>query len=151
MPTKPYNINKLDNPQDIGRLDNLLNIIFNQLNNMGFVDRGNGTGFDFDETDVTMDGTWKTDALDFSAIVPEGAKAIVLRMSMTDATVGAYIRLRTAENTDESYNVSELITQVANKYTGGDFIIPLPTSRKLDFFASEAITGISIFCKGWFI
>lgn len=117
-----------------------------------FTDRSNATAFDFNQTNLTMDGNWKTgaNALDFSSVVPAGATGIALRVSIRDSSVGVSLWFRTAGNTDVLYNVSEIRTRVANQYQPQDLFIPLPSSRKLDYKADSAIDEVVICVKGWF-
>lgn len=70
-----------------------------------FVDRGDPATYDFDETDLTLDGTWRE--LDLSRIVPSSATRVLLSAQIED-TFGAngdWVHFRDTGKSN-NYNVS---------------------------------------------
>lgn len=145
---KPYKIVQLNNPQGIERLDNLLTILFRNLSEKIFYDRGDPATLDFDETDLTTDETWRD--LDLSSIVPNGARAVVLHVSIVDDAADSYLIFRKNGNSNE-WNRSRIRTQVANIAFGTDLIVPCDSNRVIEYFGKNlTFTTIIIVVKGWF-
>ena len=116
-----------------------------------FVDRGNATNEDFEEGVLTTNGTWIE--LDLSAIVPSGAKAVLIYNRILDGSTNQIFGMKTAGNAS-NFNVSNLTTNVANLNMEGDKIIPMPSddSRKIEYRGSNTVfTAIDITVKGWWI
>jgi len=114
-----------------------------------FVSRGNTTNYDFDVTDFTTDGNQHD--LDLSGIVPEGAKAVLLRLSLADDAANSYIQFR-PRGQPNIYNSSVCYTQVAGITDDKDLITPLPADRKLTYSSTNTtFLSIDIVVKGWWI
>lgn len=76
-----------------------------------FVDRGNPAVDDRETGDFTKDGTWRD--WDLSAIVPAGAKAVLLKVFAQATVAGAAFIVRKDGNSTGA-TTAGLITQVAN-------------------------------------
>ena len=108
------------------------------------------TTHDIDEGDLTEDGTWKIDGLDLSAIVPDGAKAVVLGVRMADDAANSILQIR--QNVTAAGVVKNLTTQVANIEVEGHATLGIDSNRLMDYSASNlAFTYIRITVLGWYI
>ena len=114
---------------------------------IGFVDRGTASAHDKVLADFTTDATWRD--LDLSAIVPAGAKAILLQLLIQDDVANSAITLRKNGNTN-GYNIGRVRTQVANIYNEADLIIPCDSNRIIEYYGSNVtFTAIYLTVKGW--
>ena len=105
---------------------------------------------DFDQGDLTLDGTWKVDGLDLSAIVPAGANAAVVYCSVQDNAAGELFMIR--QNATNTFNRAEYYTQVANIYIPSTpVLIALDSNRLWDYNGDVGIAVINIYIVGWFI
>ena len=125
---------------------------FDTFSLLSFFDRGDPAALDKQETGdksvFDTDGTWNT--WDLSATVPNGAKAVLLSVSVTDDAVGSSISFRKEGNT-ETINVSTVTTQAANQSTSIDIIVPCSTGRVIEYMGTNAaFADISAVIKGWF-
>lgn len=100
--------------------------------------------------DFTTNGVWQVNGLDLSAIVPAGAKAIVVHLNTKDDAVGSIMQLRRdAVNVTNSFFV---VTQVANIDIANIGFISVDSDRLIDYFGSNlAFTVIDLTVLGWFI
>lgn len=115
----------------------------------GFVNRGDPQNYDFSITNFTCDETWRD--LDFSAIVPSNAKAVLIRGLITSNTIGAIIRLRKKGQTYDR-NRCDWIIQIAGIAAPGLGIIPIDPTGKLQYFATNTtFTDIYLIVLGWWI
>ncbi len=100
--------------------------------------------------DLTADGTWKVNALDFSAIVPAGAIGISLRVSIVDDAVDSVLGIR--HDAGSSVSLRTMRTQVANLIHEQTFDLPIESDRLMDYNLSNlAWTGVDIAVIGYFI
>ena len=107
------------------------------------------TDWHFDVNDLTTNGAWQS--LNCGALVPEGAKAILVRFLLTDDTVGAFFELRSPD-TENNYNVVHQNTQVAAVQANGQAIVFCDSSRIIEYRAQDVSwTSIYIVIMGWFI
>ncbi len=114
-----------------------------------FVDRGDPAAHDFIKTDFTRDGAWHE--LDLSGIVPAGAKAVSLALTIRSSTVMALCKFRTKGNANE-INRSMAWTQVANIWVGNDLVVPLSSDRKIEYNIANIVwTFIKLNVKGWWL
>jgi len=110
-----------------------------------FYDRGDPASYD--KTDFTTDGAWHD--WDLSAIVPAGAKAVLLFVQIKDDAVGSYLGFRENGNSN-AYNVSTIRTQVANIFADGDLICACDSSRIIEYIGSNlAFVTTQAVVKGW--
>jgi hypothetical protein len=113
--------------------------------------RGDATDYDYNETGsktvLNTDGTWRD--LDLSTVVPNGAREVLLSVSLIDDVYGSILRFR--KNGDSNtYNVSDIATQVANVQICADLIVYCDTNRVIEYYGSNvAFTSIRITIKGW--
>lgn len=105
------------------------------------------TGYDFDEGDLTTDGTWQVDGLDLSSIVPAGAIAVDLEIKVEDdATSYLHIR-RDATNTGNRILMTISVANIAVYQVAR---IAINSNRLLDYLASNVtFTSIGIAVVGW--
>lgn len=111
-------------------------------------DRGDATAVDFAMAALTTDNTWRD--LDLSAIVPKGAKAVLLYVKITDNAAESLLSFRKNGNY-AAYNMSTIATQVANVSVYADVFVFVDKDAKIEYRGSNlAFTDISIVVKGWF-
>lgn len=114
-----------------------------------FVDRGDPAAFDFVHGTLTIDNTWHD--LSLASIVPAGAIAVALYISIWSDAVNTVIAFRKKGNSNE-FNLSKHITQVANIYNFSDLMV-IPDSNRIIQYkgASGGNQEIDITVKGWWI
>lgn len=113
-----------------------------------FVDRGDPSSTDFSVNDWTKDGDWHE--LDLSGIVPENATAVLFYLGIRCSTAGKRVYFRKAGNSNE-FNYCGARSQVANVAFQGDYICPLSTDRKIEYFIdADTWSAITFTVKGWF-
>ena len=113
-----------------------------------FVDRGDPAAVDFTEADLSLVTAWRD--LSLSAIVPAGAKAVVIATTITDNLVGSRIKLRKNGNTN-AINVAQLKTQVANNANNADKIVACDNDRKIEYDVTVGTDDLNLTIAGWFI
>lgn len=112
-----------------------------------YEDRGNATGYDWDETDLTTNGDWH--ALDLSSVIPQDTKLVLLRVTVEDDVINRQLFFRQYGN-DNTFNASVAYTQVADQSISFDCIIAVDSERRVEYLASNATwTRIDILVKGW--
>jgi len=120
---------------------------------LSYTDRGNPAVKDFIISDFTTDGTWKTgaNALDFSSIVPFGAKAMLLRVGIKDNAVSTEFLFRKSGQSND-VNISQILTQVSGVWVVNDMILSCSADRKVEYSGtSTAIDDGFMVVKGWWI
>lgn len=121
----------------------------NEINRESFVDRGDPTDWDYEVGDFTTDGD--PHELDLSAIVPIGAKAVLLAVQITDDATGSYVLFKKNGNTND-FNGSFLRTQTVNIINENDMIVFCDTDRKVVYKASNvAFLKLSVAVRGWWM
>ena len=114
-----------------------------------YIDRGDPAADDFVKADFIADGNWYEE--DLSAIVPEGAKAVVLRVDLRSDAVGKWIQMRKPGNVNTK-NVSMARTQIANLYITNDMICSISEDRKIEWRIQAALwINVEIVVKGWIL
>jgi len=114
-----------------------------------FVNRGDPAAVDFAVGDLTTDATYRD--LDLSAIVPAGAKAVVLRVGINDDVAGSAVIFRRNGNTNTIVNAN-LNTQVANLGIAATMIVACDENRVIEYWATSTTwTAIAITVAGWFL
>jgi hypothetical protein len=116
-----------------------------------YIDRGNpaSEAYDYTLSDFTTDATWRD--LDLSAIVPAGAKAIQVFISIEDGTTEKYFFLRKNGNTS-FYNVVGNRTQVANVLTSYTITVGCDANQVVEYRASNVtFTTINLMVAGWYL
>jgi hypothetical protein len=115
----------------------------------GMIDRGDPDDWDFVETDLTTDETWRD--LDLSSIVPAGASFVFLGGYIVDDAVGSNLQFRKNGNSNDYHRVGST-TQVVNIGIGIDCTVPCDTNRIIEYNGSNlAFSDIKIVVKGWII
>lgn len=116
---------------------------------IGYTDRGEGSAMDKAVGDFTTDNTWRD--WDISAIVPKNAKAAFINIEIKDDAAGSKMDFRRNGNTDATYSISSIATQVANVSVYGSLIVPVHSDRIIEYRGSNlAFITINAFVKGWF-
>jgi hypothetical protein len=114
-----------------------------------FVDRGDPGAADFDQGDLTTDGTWND--LDLSSIVPAGATEVLLYVRMYDDAVDKGISFRENGNSN-TFNIESVNTVVANANAYGSPIVKLDINRIIEYSAANnTYTFINITVRGWWL
>lgn len=114
-----------------------------------FVDRGDPVVADFTMEDLTTDGTWRD--LDLSSIVPDGATAVLVEVTLNDDAVGKTFKLRKDANTN-IVNTLRQYTQVANQSIIFSGIVSITAARVVEYYGSDTTwTSVTISIRGWWI
>jgi hypothetical protein len=114
----------------------------------GFVERDGTTANDFDTGAFTTDGTWRD--LNLSAIVPAGARAVLLDLTIRDEVVGATVALR--KNGSTSTNTFNLRVQVNGAYVGGMVIVGCDANRIVEYNAYNTTwLLVAMTVRGWWL
>jgi hypothetical protein len=113
----------------------------------GFADRGDPSSLD--KTTWTADGNWYD--WDLSAVVPAGAKAVLLWILVSDDAANSTFKLRKNGNSN-AVNFAEIYTQVSGVFNTGDFIVACDSNRVIEYNATNTTwTDIQAVIKGWFL
>lgn len=107
-------------------------------------------GADFAVGDLTLDGTWKVNGLDLSAIVPAGAVAVLLFGFIKDNAADQVFAIR-GNATDKALNQLNMRSQVANIEYYMDFTVMIDADRLVDYNGVAGIDNINLYVKGWYI
>lgn len=114
-----------------------------------YVDRGDPSAWDFTKADLTTDGAWHD--LDLSAIVPAGAKLILITVMCNEDAVNKWFYLRQKGNSND-FNRSAIRQQVANLANEAVMMVSCDQNRKIQYLATNTVwTVIYIEVRGWFI
>jgi len=115
---------------------------------VGFVDRGDPVAHDFSLANFTTDGTWRD--LDLSTIVPAGAKAVLVKVIISDGAVNSQFALRKNGNTN-TVTSANLRTQAVDVYHDGDMVVALDGNRFIEYYGDNlTFSAIYLSVKGWF-
>lgn len=112
-----------------------------------FVDRGDASNYDLINTGMTLDGTWVD--WDLSSIVPAGAKAVLLYVSIQDDAIGSDLAFR--KNGDvNGYNIAWFETQVTDHEFRANAVVACDANRVIEYKATNTTwTNISLTVRGW--
>jgi len=114
-----------------------------------YIDRGDPAIFDFLKTDLTQDGAWHE--LDLSAIVPAGAVAVNVHLTIEHVDVHRAAFLRKHGNAN-NFGIVGQRTQVSNKTIEKDGCVAISSDRKIDyFFEAPAWLIITMTITGWWL
>jgi len=114
-----------------------------------FVDRGDPAAYDMLVGDFTTDATWRD--IDLSAIVPKGAKAVLLRVKLNDDVAGSHLYLR-QNGKVQIINAALIQQQVPNQTIDNDLIVPLDADAVIEYSgANLAFIAINLIVRGWWI
>lgn len=114
----------------------------------GFVDRGNLGGNDYDEGDLTEDGTWRE--LDISSKIPVGTQVVLFKVGIKYNAVNKHFYLRKNGYTT-GVNAGWVPSGVADQWSAGDIIVGVDGDRKVEYYADAGPTSITLNIKGWWI
>ena len=113
-----------------------------------FVDRGDPASTDYDETTLTLDGTWND--LDLSSIVPANAVAVALATVIKDNAVGSRVKFRKNGNSN-TINVSQAYVTVANVFSAYDQIVACDSNRVIEYEGTSGTDSFDVTVKGWWL
>lgn len=114
-----------------------------------YIDRGGVVAYDFDEGDLTQDGTWYD--LDLSGIVPVGASAVNLHWRGVDAAIGRILYVR-PNAAGQVIGTCTLRNQVANISIAMWHVIALPSNRKIQYRSiAPGLTTLNVVVRGWWL
>lgn len=115
----------------------------------GYNDRGDPAAFDFQVGDLTKDGAWHD--LDLSGILPAGARAVHLRISIISVATGQVVKFRENGNANE-INIARAKV-VSNSFSMEyDIIVALDPAGVIEYWATNAAWAqIDICVAGWFL
>lgn len=117
--------------------------------NAGYFFRGDISAWDFTLVDFVRDENWHE--LDLSAIVPEGAKAVLLKVVVESVFEDKKFDLR-AHGQIYNYNTCAIFTPKSSVRIGGVYLVPCDADRKIDYEAySTGFTTINVIVVGWFL
>jgi len=112
-----------------------------------YVDRGDPAAYDYDKEDLEIDGAWHD--LNLAALVPAGAKAVLLKTRLQSADPGDSIRYRQNGNTNE-INVCGCEALRANVIRTRLGITAIDTNRVIEYNADDITwTLLDITVRGW--
>jgi len=118
------------------------------ISNGAFVDRGDPVDYDKTVGDFVKDAAWHD--WDLSAIVPSGARAVLIRLVGEASSAGTCMRLRKDGNA-YSTNSAYLYASAANITYGGDYIVPCSAGRVIEYYVANANwTALNALVAGWF-
>lgn len=117
----------------------------NQTTGEQFVDRGDPASVDFDETDLTLDSTWRT--LDLSSIIPSDATLVLLRGYIVDTVATDDLYFREPGNSN-SANVARL--RAGANFNAVNDMLVMSSGQEIEYNgASGASPSIELVVGGW--
>lgn len=116
-------------------------------NILQYTKRGNLEDWDWDQGDLTTDGTWYE--LDCSSIVPTGTVLIFFYLILTDNLVNQVFIMKHPDHED-NYSAVGFATQTANSGMRGVVPVPCDSNRKIKYYGSNTtFTSIDLTIVGW--
>jgi hypothetical protein len=113
-----------------------------------FINRGDPNTWDATQETLTVDDDWHE--WDLSSIVPAGAVAVLIRITICCPNQNAAVQFRKKGNVN-LLNVAQILQQVEDVYYNTDVICPVDTGRKLEYYISSVVwSAITVCIKGWF-
>lgn len=133
----------------IRKLESMYADIANGLNNSNsYEDRGDPSAYDKTLTDFTTDNSWHD--LDLSSVVGAQAKAIHMRIVVTDNAAGSFVQFRKKGNSN-TYNCALIYTQVADQELHNEVIVACDKNQKIQYRTTNTtFTTINLVVKGWY-
>lgn len=114
-----------------------------------FVDRGDPAAYDFTTSSLTKNSQWQD--LDLSAIVPAGAKAVIIKAYLIPNVAGRYFSMRAKGNAN-AINTAEGLTASATYPVAYQWIIKLNAGRVVQYISNFASAHeINICVMAWFV
>ena len=99
----------------------------------------------FDQKDFIRDGEWHD--LDLSSVIPEGAKIVMLDISVKNDIVSSFLKLRENGNINE-VNIAEVRTLVAGVWNSQEGWVACDENRMVEYSASPDIL-LHVKIRGW--
>lgn len=109
-----------------------------------FYDRGDPASPDWDETDLTADGSWHD--LDLSAIIPPQVRLVLLRINLAATVQSLTIREKGNSNTANAILIET--GGGAGIHSNDCFVVP-NASGVVEYMLSGEITSVDITVGGW--
>jgi hypothetical protein len=118
------------------------------IDSRGAIDRGDPAADDKILANFTKNGAWQD--WNLSAIVPSGARFVMISAYCRASTTGHTLKFRKNGNSN-IYAVSVLGTVSANLYDFKDILVPLDTNRFIEYQATNTTdwTDMGATVKGW--
>jgi hypothetical protein len=115
-----------------------------------FVDRGDPSVNDFTIANglLVADSQWNIVNLD--QIIPVGSTYVLLRVELTSATVGKYIILREAGNSNIPNSVI-LRAQAANVDNDGSALVAVGGLRYVAYVLQTGVAAATVTVRGWWV
>lgn len=112
-----------------------------------FKDRNDPAAWDWVIGDLVVGGAWHD--LDLSAIVPENAKAVLIRLRYRGAIIGVESNLR-ANGKANAFNVVRFDSQIANLAEEYNVVVQCDPNRLIEYHIGvPAIDRFQIVIMGW--
>ena len=130
----------------------LIDMLKDWVDQQGFlttslINRGDPASADFSAFTMIADDAWHE--LDLSAIVPAGAKGVLMFVDVGNANAGKHARFRPHGNVNE-FNVSSLVTQVGGLFYECDRVCLIDADRHIDYYFSAGAWIVRFMTiKGW--
>ena len=115
-----------------------------------FVSRGGTDGWDFEKADLLINDLWHD--MDLSAIIPENAVAVQLRVEFRNTAANRYVTFREKGIGDE-YCIYKKMTQVGDVYKHLYPMLHVDGNRKIEYKvdSGNGWSYINIVVLAWFI
>lgn len=114
-----------------------------------YIHRGDPAVQDYDHNDFTYDNVWH--ALDLSAVVPDGAKAVLFHVSAKDAQVQNFGQFERNGGINHT-NFSQIIIQVADLTIAYDIVVACDEDRKIQYrFPGVPFDLFDLVIRGWWL
>lgn len=112
-----------------------------------FFDRGNFSNYDKTLGNFTLDGTYRD--WDLSAIVPAGAKGVLLRVLAKSAAAGLSFRVR-KNGTASTTNFASYWSKAGSVYDGGELTVSCDANRVIEYAGDAgAWVELNVMVSGW--
>ena len=104
---------------------------------------------DFVLVDFTTDGTWKVNGLDFNGLIPKGAYAVMILLTLEDNAPNSGLQIR--QNSTNAMNIVCSKTNTANIICTKKEIIAIDSDLLLDYKGDNlAFTSIELTVLGYY-
>jgi hypothetical protein len=115
-----------------------------------FVDRGDPSAVDFAHGALTINGAYHN--LDLSSIVPAGAKAVLIRLTLANATSGVYFRMRENGNSNTFNNFGYVIPTSSGPGQSVSAVVACDTDRVIEYaIENSGSWSIGLTVGGWWL
>lgn len=94
--------------------------------------------------------------LDLSSVVPANTKAVKIRVTLSDNTVGSYIRVQQNGEGRQSYDTFDMMTLTAGRSLTQTMTVEVDADRKIEYSVfdaeggGDAVTVFTITVLGWY-